>query len=99
RSEWLFHWKAPHTARYTASGSRFPRLDQARIRPMHLQNLQPLARRQLLIAVLVLAGNGILSRHCLAEDEPLKRYLYVAAPGVRDYLEYGGHGLLVFDID
>ena len=27
------------------------------------------------------------------------RYLYVAAPGVRDYLEYGGHGVLVFDID
>jgi hypothetical protein len=27
------------------------------------------------------------------------RYLYVAAPGIRDYLEYGGHGLLVFDID
>lgn len=26
-------------------------------------------------------------------------YLYVAAPGVRDYLEYGGHGVLVFDID
>ncbi|HEY2582180.1 MAG TPA: hypothetical protein VGI43_10240 [Mucilaginibacter sp.] len=27
------------------------------------------------------------------------RYLYVAAPGIRDYLGYGGHGLLVFDID
>ena len=27
------------------------------------------------------------------------RYLYVAAPGVRDYLEYGGHGVLVFDMD
>ena len=27
------------------------------------------------------------------------RYLYVATPGVRNYLEYGGHGLLVFDID
>jgi DNA-binding beta-propeller fold protein YncE len=27
------------------------------------------------------------------------RRLYVAAPGIRDYLEYGGHGLLVFDID
>ena len=27
------------------------------------------------------------------------RYLYVASPGVRDYLEYGGHGVLVFDID
>jgi hypothetical protein len=25
--------------------------------------------------------------------------LYVAVPGVRNYLEYGGHGLLVFDID
>lgn len=27
------------------------------------------------------------------------RYLYVGMPGVRNYLEYGGHGLLVFDID
>ena len=27
------------------------------------------------------------------------RYLYVAVPGIRNYLEYGGHGLLVFDID
>jgi len=29
----------------------------------------------------------------------LKRYLYVAVPGIRDYLGYGGHGILVFDID
>jgi DNA-binding beta-propeller fold protein YncE len=28
-----------------------------------------------------------------------RRLLYVATPGIRDYLEYGGHGLLVFDID
>src|SRR5262249_12570133 len=28
-----------------------------------------------------------------------RRLLYVAAPGIRDYLEYGGHGVLVFDID
>ncbi|MDB4926710.1 hypothetical protein [Mucilaginibacter sp.] len=27
------------------------------------------------------------------------RYLFVAVPGVRDYLGYGGHGLLIFDID
>lgn len=27
------------------------------------------------------------------------RFLYVAVPGVRNYLEYGGHGVLVFDID
>ncbi len=29
----------------------------------------------------------------------LSRRLYVAAPGIRNYLEYGGHGLLVFDVD
>ena len=28
-----------------------------------------------------------------------KHYLYVAVPGIRDYLGYGGHGVLVFDID
>ncbi|PSR56990.1 hypothetical protein AHMF7605_27635 [Adhaeribacter arboris] len=27
------------------------------------------------------------------------RFLYVAVPGIRDYLGYGGHGILVFDID
>ncbi|MBI1904515.1 MAG: hypothetical protein HYS13_25745 [Planctomycetia bacterium] len=27
------------------------------------------------------------------------RFLYVAVPGIRNYLEFGGHGLLVFDID
>jgi len=26
-------------------------------------------------------------------------YLYVAVPGIRDYMGYGGHGLLVFDMD
>jgi hypothetical protein len=34
-----------------------------------------------------------------SERTPDKRYLYVAVPGIRDYLEFGGHGLLVFDID
>ena len=35
-------------------------------------------------------------------DEPssrIERRLYVAVPGIRNYLEYGGHGLLVYDID
>jgi hypothetical protein len=27
------------------------------------------------------------------------RYLYVAEPGVRNYVEYGGVGVLVYDID
>jgi hypothetical protein len=35
-----------------------------------------------------------------AENPPIERhYLYVAVPGIRDDLKYGGHGLLVFDID
>ena len=35
-----------------------------------------------------------------AEKPPeLHRYLYVAAPGIRNYLEYGGAGVLVFDRD
>jgi DNA-binding beta-propeller fold protein YncE len=29
----------------------------------------------------------------------VERRLYAAEPGIRNYLEYGGHGLLVFDID
>lgn len=32
-----------------------------------------------------------------AEQE--QHFLYVATPGIRNYLAYGGHGLLVFDID
>lgn len=28
-----------------------------------------------------------------------KRYLYVATPGIRDYLGYGGHGIIVFDMN
>lgn len=34
-----------------------------------------------------------------AAEDKLERYLYVATPGIRNYLEYGGHGLLVFDIE
>src|SRR5690349_2380299 len=34
-----------------------------------------------------------------AKNAAVKRYLYVATPGIRDYLGFGGHGLLVFDMD
>lgn len=36
---------------------------------------------------------------CHAADVNEKHLLYVAAPGIRNYLEHGGHGLLVFDMD
>ena len=34
--------------------------------------------------------------HALAQE---KHFLYVAVPGIRNYVEYGGIGILVFDID
>src|SRR5215472_13983717 len=39
-----------------------------------------------------------LNGHCQGR-EYARRLLYVAAPGIRDYLEYGGHGILIFDIN
>ena len=35
----------------------------------------------------------------LHAQSSVHRYLYVATPGIRDYLGYGGHGVLVFDMD
>ena len=35
----------------------------------------------------------------IPQQAGIKHYLYVATPGIRDYLGYGGHGLLVFDMD
>lgn len=50
--------------------------------------------------ILTLLCSGLLSS---AGAQPgvaaERRLLYVAEPGIRNYLEYGGHGLLVFDID
>src|SRR6266581_2536442 len=48
-------------------------------------------------ALVVAFGAG---RSAAADKEPAERnLLYVATPGIRDYLEYGGHGILVFDIN
>ena len=34
-----------------------------------------------------------------AQEKKEGRYLYVVAPGIRNYLEFGGAGILAFDID
>jgi len=34
-----------------------------------------------------------------ADNAGEQHRLYVAVPGIRDYLQYGGHGVLVFDMD
>jgi len=51
---------------------------------------------RLLLAVL---ATLLLSTVADAQDKKQKRYLYVVAPGIRNYLEFGGAGILVFDID
>ena len=55
---------------------------------------------RLVLTLLVLCWTFATSASLRAAppDGP-RRLLYVAAPGVRDYLEYGGHGVLVYDVD
>ena len=57
-----------------------------------------MARVALLLSAILLS----IVAPARAESVPaagVHRYLYVASPGVRNLLEYGGHGVLVFDID
>ena len=52
----------------------------------------------LLVMLLWKADPGVAL--AAANDQPSeRRLLYVAEPGIRNYLEYGGHGVLVYDID
>ena len=53
-------------------------------------------RKRLVNWLFVLSVVSVLAASVQAEE---RRLLYVATPGIRNYLEYGGHGLLVFDID
>jgi DNA-binding beta-propeller fold protein YncE len=62
--------------------------------------------RKNLVSLLFLSVTALsydwLSSALFADDRASheeQRRLYVAEPGIRDYLEFGGHGLLVFDID
>lgn len=41
----------------------------------------------------------LLDQSTIGAERESGRYLYVASPGVRNYLEWGGHGILVFAID
>lgn len=57
----------------------------------------------LLFVVVSIVGAAWVPHNSSMEDqsgpEPGRRYLYVAVPGIRNYLEYGGHGILVYDMD
>src|SRR3954469_10896158 len=53
--------------------------------------------RLLLPAALCLLTVFPSSSRAASSDE--RHFMYVAVPGIRNYLEFGGHGVLVFDID
>jgi DNA-binding beta-propeller fold protein YncE len=56
--------------------------------------------RLVLLGQLTLLLSGVGNTvHVLAQKTEVKKYLYVATPGIRDYLGFGGHGILVFDIN
>ena len=55
----------------------------------------PLGRLGLLLALVLLLVGPARARG----EDGNRRYLYVLAPGIRDYLAFGGAGILVFDID
>lgn len=52
--------------------------------------------RALVPILLVAAAHSVFAND---DSAGLKRFLYVASPGVRDYVNWGGHGVLIFDID
>ena len=66
-------------------------------------------RRLLLIGLILLSGpSGFRSSNTsVAQDfkadrgtpPEVRRLLYVGSPGVRNYVRWGGQGVLVFDID
>tara|TARA_B110000467_G_C18336912_1_gene498857 strand:- start:1066 stop:2190 length:1125 start_codon:yes stop_codon:yes gene_type:complete len=51
----------------------------------------------LFLCTQVVAPSSVLAAQ--GEKGSTGHFLYVATPGIRNYLGYGGHGLLVFDID
>ena len=48
------------------------------------------------LALVVLTGSP---PPVAADEGEARRLLYVAEPGIRDYVQHGGHGVVVFDID
>jgi len=47
----------------------------------------------------VLFGIALLAPSASSTTAAERHFLYVAAPGIRNYLEFGGAGILVFDMD
>lgn len=56
--------------------------------------------KQLVCRFILALAALLIARTAAASDAAgIQRLLYVASPGVRNYVEWGGHGVLVFDRD
>jgi hypothetical protein len=55
-------------------------------------------RRHFILTLLALTA-GLFAAPAPAADSTERHYLYVVCPGIRNYLEFGGAGVLVFDMD
>ena len=54
----------------------------------------------ILLTVFTIASQSWTNKTYIEQElAGINKYMYVAVPGIRDYLGYGGHGLLVFDIE
>lgn len=58
----------------------------------------PIPQRRPFLGVIFVAV-AAASLHATATAAPTQRLLYVVCPGIRDYLEFGGAGIVVFDMD
>ena len=52
-----------------------------------------------LVGAVFLSQVNVVVAAATNSNQAERKLLYVAVPGIRNYLEYGGHGVLVFDID
>jgi hypothetical protein len=60
----------------------------------------PCLRQLAVFILLVIAvSDPAFQANAASTNSAEQKLLYVATPGIRDYLEYGGHGLLIFDIN
>jgi hypothetical protein len=63
-------------------------------------NARALSRTLLAGLAALLAVSGFVPRADTGgPDRKERHYLYVVSPGIRDYLQFGGAGILVFDMD
>jgi DNA-binding beta-propeller fold protein YncE len=69
-------------------------IGESYVKTLKLKTSNHFFNKLFLIGLVILSG--CYSSHA---QKNTTRYLYVAEPGIRNYLEYGGHGILVYDIN